>query len=84
MSGIDTRESDNAFLQSIGTLDIFTDKNHFVYMNDALAAAEDRILEEALGDSRYDDQLSFQEIDIITGFSEQESQTLMPYFEQKE
>lgn len=53
-------------------------------MNDALAAAEDRILEEALGDSRYDDQLSFQEIDITTGFSEQESQTLMPYFEQKE
>lgn len=26
LSGIDTRESDNAFLQSIGTLDIFTDK----------------------------------------------------------
>jgi SulP family sulfate permease len=68
LSGIDTRESDNAFLQSIGTLDIFTDKNHFVYMNDALAAAEDRILQEALGDSRYDDQLSFQEIDIIAGF----------------
>ncbi len=82
LSGIDTRESDNAFLESIGTLDLFTARNHFVYLNDALTAAEDRLLTEVLGPNRYDDEISFHDMGVIQGFSAEESATLLPYFQQ--
>ena len=81
LSGIDTDEADNAFLKSIGILDIFTDQAHFVYLNDALTVAEDSLLEQSFGPGRYEDELQFTQLDIVDEFTQPETNELLGYFE---
>jgi glutaminase len=83
LSGVDTREADNAFLKSIGTLDVFTEQAHFVYLNDAIEAAEESLLDSILGESRYTRELCFHELDIIRDFRQDEIARLSHYFEKQ-
>jgi CRP-like cAMP-binding protein/anti-anti-sigma regulatory factor len=84
LSGVDTREADNAFLKSIGTLDVFTEQAHFVYLNDAIEAAEESLLDSILGESRYTRELRFHELDIIRDFRQDEIARLSHYFEKQD
>ena len=81
LSGIDTEEADNAFLKSIGILDVFTDQAHFIYLNDALTVAEDSLLEQLLGPGRYENELQFNQLDIVDEFTHLETSELLGYFE---
>lgn len=81
LSGVDIREADNAFLKSIGTLDVFTEQAHFVYLNEAIEAAEEGLLDSLIDESRYAGELGFDELAIISDFRPEECMRLRGYFD---
>ncbi|GAB3282358.1 SLC26A/SulP transporter family protein [Parahaliea aestuarii] len=79
LSGVDLRESDNAFLQRIGTLDNF-EGHHFVYLNDALRFAEDQLLANALGSERYQSAIAFADFGLCRKLEAADVEVLRGYF----
>ncbi|WP_438865211.1 SLC26A/SulP transporter family protein [Neptunicella sp.] len=79
LSGIDTREADNAFLQKMGTLDVFSSQGHFISLLDALAEAENNLLDKIFGQDRYSQITAINNTPIFAGLTAQQRDDLSQY-----